>query len=121
LLEKTRVYTDWAMIQQFNIFVKFADFYKGFNIDVDYQFLKQGSAQITPFSTAFPSDIVNSARNLEEWTSHSAIVKLGYDFKGTLPENSRVTPAISFFAQIPFNGKNSILFTAAGVLLAAEF
>lgn len=121
LLEKTCVYTDWAMIQQFNIFVKFADFYKGFKIDVDYQFLKQGSAQMTPLSPAFPINIVNTGRNLEEWTAHDVIVKLGYDFKGTLREDARVAPTISFFAQMPFNGKNSILFTAAGVLLAAEF
>lgn len=121
LLEKTCVYTDWAMIQQFNVFIKFADFYKGFKIDVDYQFLKQGSSQVTPFSTAFTTSIVNTGRNFEEWTSHSAIVKFGYDFKGTLPKDSRVTPAVSFFAQMPFNGKNSILFTAVGVLLAAEF
>jgi hypothetical protein len=121
LLEKTCVYKDWGLTQQFNLYVEFWQFLRGVTCKVDYQFTKHGDDQLSVCSNTFSTYIANTARNLEGWTAHHFIFKLGYDFGYDPSKEMRAKPYLALYAKVPVNGRQSALFTSFGALAAIDF
>ena len=119
LLEKTCVFIDWGLQQQFDLFIEFFNM-RGFFLRTDYQFTKHGENIVIPQCNQFLSNIANTAEYREDWTAHEILTKLGYDF-GYRRDDSRVRPTLSLYAQVPVNGKRSVLFTTIGAILSFEF
>lgn len=121
LLEKTCVFKDWGLTQQINLFAQALNFFKGWSFFLDYQFFKHGTDHLSVVGNDFSSEIANTARSLEDWTAHTAIIKFTYDFEGFCGKDAWVIPSLSIYGKLPFEGKRSALFTTAGIILAFDF
>lgn len=121
LLQKAVVYREWGIIQQFNLFIDLINFYKGFSGKVDYQYLKHGEDSISIASNTFSTTIANNGGNLNDWTVHSIVAKVGYDFGYHLNECAPVIPQVWIYGKTPVNGSRSTMFISAGAILSVEF
>lgn len=119
LLQKVCAFRDWGLVQQFNIYAQLFNCFKGLSLALDYQFIKQGESNLSFDVLDFSPTVANTACSLQEWTSHSAIFKATYDF--AYHDTWRVKPQFSFYAKVPFNGNQSVLFTTVGVIGAINF
>jgi hypothetical protein len=120
LLAKTSVYKDFGLMQRFNLFAQAYHFAGGLSALVGYQFLKKGEDSLALDTCEFSSRIANSAASLEEWTAHSFIVNLHYDFNVHRDECA-IWPQLSLFARLPFNGKRAALFKTVGAYFSIDF
>lgn len=121
LLAKVPVYKDWGLTQHFNLYVQFQNFLRGLSLKVDYQFVRHGEDAFVLTTQDYSDNIANTDRRLEGWTTHTAIFNATYDCAYDLPPDSRAKPYITFFTKVPFNGKNSVMFSTVGAVLAVDF
>jgi hypothetical protein len=119
LLAKTPAYTDYGLIQRFNLFVQAYNI-GGVSLLVGYQFLKKGEDHLALNSCDYSSTIANTAISLDEWIVHSAEFNLNYDFS-VCQTDPWIIPQASLFARLPFGGKRSIAFTTVGIMLSVDF
>lgn len=119
-LQKACVYHDYGWNQQFSLYAGITELPKGFSASIGYQYIKQGDAKLFPVSNDVSTMIIQESPILRDWTLHQIIMRADYDCKQWLPD-SPVSPRIGLFAQIPFNGKRSILFTTIGGSVSIDF
>lgn len=120
LLAKTQVYRNYGLQQRFNLWGQLFNI-GGFGLKVGYQYLKRGEDSFAVRSPDFSTNIANTARSLESWTVHNAIVDATYDFSVHLDPHAPVKPYISLFSRIPFNGDRSAAGPTIGGLIALDF
>jgi hypothetical protein len=129
-LQKACAFRDFGWNQQLSIYGGIIDLPKGFSARVGYQFIKQGSDHISLASNFFSTEIANNTAflgnkgelrpDLRDWTAHQIIVRADYDCSIWL-KDACVSPRFSLFAELPFNGRRSILFTTIGGSIALDF
>ena len=121
LLKALRVYKDFGLTQQFNLYAQLYKIFKGFSFLVGYQFLKHGKDEIALCPGAdFSSETANKADYLKEWLIHQIVVRADYDI-GVHFNDPIVYPRLSLFAQLPFNGKRAAVTSNIGITLAFDF
>jgi len=120
LLAKTNVYRNYGLLQRFNLWAKVCNFW-GCGLQIGYQFLKRVDDSFALRSQDFSNNIANTAISLEDWTVHTAVVKLTYDFAEYLMPEAKVRPYISLFSRVPFNGKRAAVASTIGGLIAIDF
>jgi hypothetical protein len=120
-LQEACVFRDWGWNQQFSLWLGFKDIPEGLSASLGYQYVKQGRATLSPVSSDISTVLINMSPTVEDWTVHQIIARTDYDFRHIMPQNAVVTPRLAVFAQIPFNGKRSILFTTVGFSCAIDF
>jgi len=118
LLQKAHAYKDYGLVQRFNLYVELYNVFKGLSFVAGYQFLKEGEAELSLTTQEFSSAIANTSRKLDEFTMHHGIFKIMYDFGLT---SRGVRPELSFYARIPFNGKNVALAPMLGMVFSVDF
>lgn len=121
LLEKACAYKDWGITQQFILFVQFNSFAKQFFARVGYQFVKRGEDRLSLLSYAASNQVANTAKSLQESTTHRALFSLSYDLSDHVSDYEWFNPSITLFAQTPFNGKHVSLSSSFGVIFSSTF
>ena len=120
LLAKTQVFKNYGLLQRFNLWAKVCNFW-GCGLQVGYQFLKRGDDSFALRSQDYSTNVANTAISLEDWTVHTAVVKVTYDFAEYVMPQAKVRPYISVFSRVPFNGKRAAVAPTIGGLIAIDF
>lgn len=120
LLAKTKVYRNYGLMQRFNLWGQLFNF-GGAGLKAGYQYLKRGEDSFAVRTPEYSTNIANTARSLESWTVHNAIVDFTYDFAVHLDPQARVKPYISLWSRVPFNGNSSAAAPTIGGLVAIDF
>lgn len=120
LLAKTQAYRNYGLQQRFNLWGQLFNV-GGFGLKVGYQYLKRGEDSFALRTPEFSTNIANTARSLESWTVHNAIVDATYDFSVHLDQCTPVKPYVSLFSRVPFNGDRSAAGPTIGGLIALDF
>ena len=94
---------------------------KGFSFKLGYQYYKRGESKINLVCNDFSDKIANTARRLEEFTMHHLILNARYNFDNEMEEDTTIRPSISFYARLPFNGKNVAMEQFVGTVFAVDF
>lgn len=122
LLKKVDAYKEFALMQRFNLYLEIFKFLRGLSFKVGYQFRRRGDDILYLCSQDFSDEIANTAESLQEWTMHTAVFNLSYDFwNSDAQDEHRVHPYISIFAKVPFNGMRVAMARTAGVALSIDF
>ncbi len=124
VLARAPVYTDYAIEQQYTLYAQLGEFIKGFLIKCGYQFFKQGDSTSVLVgniwahrgSTSTPRGTCLPERNL-----HKVIMMATYDTSALTRRYLRGIPSISFYAEVPFGGKNIIASPFIGAVLGIDF
>lgn len=111
----TQTYKEFSFIQNFNLHAQLFSLCKRFFIKSSYQYWRKQQDRLTPISTTFNFEVVNSAQNIEDATYHNLILTTGYsplsgDFNKVIPQfelfwkpsvtGTRVAIASSYGAQL---------------------
>jgi len=120
LLQTAPAFIDYGLVQRFNLYVELLNFAKGLSFSAYYQFLKHGEDEISFKTEEFANNIANTSPRLEPFTMHHAITKFTYDFGVHNPEG-RTRPELSFYARLPFNGRNVALVPMIGFVFSVDF
>lgn len=121
LLAKANAFRDFGLTQQFSFYWEFYRILYGASCRVAYQFYKQGDDMLYLTSNEFSTTIANSAESLKSFTTNDAYFILNYDCSEHMPTDSRVSPYLAAFVDIPFNGKRSVVVKNAGFIIALNF
>ncbi len=121
LLQKACVYKDFGLTQKFDLYFQIFRLWNACSCRIGYQFLKHGDDFLSLYTQDFSPQIANTARPLQEWTLHQAVVTLSYDFAAHLKPDAHVKPVLSLYGQMPFNGKRAIGFPSIGGMFSIDF
>ncbi|HJZ23620.1 MAG TPA: hypothetical protein VJ201_04140 [Candidatus Babeliales bacterium] len=121
LLTKGQARKKYGSTWKINLYGELEHIVWGLSIKTSYEFLNHGEAHIFPKSNKFNEGIVNSARQLHDWTYQSVIFQLGYDTVCSYP-NACIKPQVSFFWKVPVGqGRRIIDTTTVGVNCVFNF
>ncbi len=117
LLQKAYSFKDYGLTQKFNLYAQW-NIVKTLSLKIGYQFIRHGDDRLSLFSQDFSESIANSAISLEEWTMHNIFIVTSYSCNKL---HNKINPSIKLFAQLPFNGKNSVQLSRLGIQLSINF
>ena len=120
LLKKMDTYREYGLTQRFNLYVQLYRFIKGLSCKVGYQFRRKSEDMIYICSHEFSDHIANTAISLQDWTMHSLVCNISYDFWNENDDRC-VHPYISLFVKLPFNGMNTAMVRTVGCTLGIDF
>jgi len=116
-LQKAHARKEYGITQMFNLFLE-PQLFNTVTVRFAYQHTKHGNDRLYLLSNDFSSIIANKSAGLKEWTTHNAFIQVRYDNDGT---RGLISPIISVFAQVPFNGKRSLSGPTVGFNAAIHF
>lgn len=119
-LNKFCAYEQSGVFQQFNLYIDLYPHWGGSYIKINYQYLNQNDSRFFLKNISIDPRVVNTAENLQDWSTHSMIFFFNYDF---LFEcfNYKFLPTASFFYKNGFNGKRALLADTLGFRLSLNF
>jgi hypothetical protein len=120
LMQKSEMYRDPGLEQQYSVYAGLRDLPEGLNIRAVYQYRKRNDDQLSAFGNCVNSEIANEAVSLLESTLHMAILRIDYDFSVLMHEPC-VSPQLELFVRIPFNGKRSVGNTTFGFAITVDY
>jgi len=120
LLKKINAYREPGFTQEFTLFAEKVQVGGGFAGTLAYQYYKHSEDVLYPCSPDIDPIVVNNAESLQEWTAHSFVFLLGYDWAYKSPCWD-VIPSCSFFCKVGFNGKRAILANTVGATFNIAF
>lgn len=119
-LSKVCAFAEPGFTQHFTLYLGAEDFCWGLSTRLAYQYTRQQEDKLFLGSDHFDSVTANSAESLQDWTTHSLVFNIAYDFyrEGCDPA---FRPHISFFVKHGFNGSRAILADTIGGVLSVAF
>lgn len=121
LLEKTDSYKDYGLTQQFSFFGECINLIPATSILIGYEYRKHGDDVLSLLSNAFSPAISTISEKLFDWTTHQCIIRANFDSSCLLGDDAFVTPTISVYTRLPFNGKRSAQTSTIGGILSLKF
>jgi len=121
LLKKVDAFKEFGITQRFNLYLEIFKPIGGLSLKSGYQYMRHSEDRLYLRSNEFSNDIANTAESLEEWTMHSLIFNLSYDFFTDQEDERRVHPYVSIFAKIPFNGMRVAMERTVGAMISVDF
>lgn len=121
LLQKCMAYKDYALRQQFTLYVQLDNLFEGLLCKFGYQFFKHGEDTLSLNSNEISSEIANTAESLMDQTTHNFLFNIAYDFSKYMSNDTSIVPTVSCFAAIPFNGKRAVQEPFLGFMVALNF
>lgn len=117
---KIKTLKEFGWTQEFNLYARLWQFYKGLSLRVDYQYIKHFDDKLWLYSENFDPIVANTAESLLESTMHGVILNATYDFNY---DSSCVfgSPYINIFGKVGFNGKRAILGNTFGAIISFSF
>lgn len=119
-LTKDQAFREFGFSQQYNIFLETCNFFRGTRLRLNYQYLKRNEDRLFICNDRIDSFIANDAESLQDWTAHSFIVGVGYDFARDIPQSPFIPSLLGWF-KWGFNGKRALLANTLGVTLSVSF
>lgn len=119
-LNKVLAYNEPGFIQHYTLYCAAYNFCRGLGARCAYQYTKQQDDKLFLRSNHFDCIVANSAESLQEWTTHSFIFNVNYDFYHG-ENNSAYKPHISLFYKHGFNGSRATLLDTVGAVLSIDF
>ncbi|MBA3535641.1 MAG: hypothetical protein H0T84_03370, partial [Tatlockia sp.] len=118
---KNCAFKEYGLGQQYNLYVEAFDLLGGLSVKLNYQYLKRNEDKLYVRNDGIDSvGLVNNAQSLQNWTAHSFIVGLNYNFCQPCSPWP-VEPYVSFWYKHGFNGKNALLANTIGASVTANF
>lgn len=121
LLQKARVYNDYALEQQYTIFGELYDLIPHTSVKLAYQFFKRGDSTISLYGNCFSDKIANSAQDIQERNWHEILCIATYDFGYLTHDHSRATPSLSVYGEFPYRGKRTLTCLGIGLMANVDF
>lgn len=121
LLQKASTFKDYGLTQQFSLYWQFYQIFGGASLEVAYQFYKRGRDELALTSNEFSSSVANTSLALLGYTTHDVFLIASYDFDQHMCDNSRWSPYVAAFVDLPFNGKRSMVSRTVGLTLGVNF
>lgn len=121
LLQKARVYNDYALEQQYTIFGELHDLIPHTSCKLAYQFFKRGDSSISLYGNCFSDVIANSSRDILERNWHEILVVATHDFGYLTRDHSCATPTLSLYGEFPYRGKRVITCFGLGAIINVDF
>lgn len=119
LLTKARTFKDPGFTQHYTLAAEKANlFITGLKAQIAYQYQKHNDDKYYVSTNAFAPAIINDAESVQEWTTHSLVGLVRYDFCHT---SDHLQPSLTAWAKWGFNGKRAILADTAGIQFAIDF
>jgi hypothetical protein len=104
LLNKGFATKNYGLTWKFNLFLQAYRFLDGLSAKIAYEYVKHDDDRLTPLSDDFSSQVINTAKSLEEWNTQDLIFQLNYDcIKES--KNWSVVPQANIFLKVPVGGK----------------
>lgn len=120
LMHKVKTYKTWGFTNLFTLYLDAVNFCHGLSVRFAYQFQQHDKDKVFPCSDTINPLIANNAVSLFEWTTHSAIINVKYDF--TYDRCTSIySPALYFFYKWGFNGTRAILLDTLTFGLSINF
>ena len=117
LLQKAKTLKDYGITQMFNLYLEpQINDYLAFR--VAYQHIKHAKDKVYILNNEYSTLIANQTLMLKEWTKHAFFFQLRYDNAGS---RGLISPIVSVFGFVPFNGKRSLQPPLVGFDLAFHF
>ena len=116
-LQKAHARKEYGITQMFNLFLE-PQLFNTVTVRFAYQHTKHGNDRLYLLGNDFSAITANKAVGLKEWTTHNAFIQVRYDNRGV---RGLISPIVSVFAQLPFNGKRSLNAPTVGFNLAIHF
>jgi len=134
LLNKGNATKHHGVTGQFEVCLEAVRLWRGLCAKLAYQFIKHQTDRLTTSDPNFNNDIINTARSLNGWEAHNAMLSIGYDFstfgnsKNNSGQRSRaeriwksLAPQFSLFYKFPIYGKAIIDSHTFGAQLGLSF
>ena len=119
-LSKVCAFTEPGFTQHFTLYGQAAQFCRGLSARIAYQYTKQQEDKLFLGTDHFDCVIANTAESLQDWTTHSIVFNVDYDFFDGC-ECAAYKPYISVFIKHGFNGSRAILTSTAGAIFSIDF
>ena len=118
-LTKVQTFKEPGFLQHYTLYAESAYLWRGLSGKLAYQYTKQHDDKLSLCSDHFDPIIANSAESLWEWSTHSFIVNLTYDFY--TGQKTVFKPFVSLFYKHGFNGKRALLADTITVAFSLSF
>jgi len=117
-LQRSRTQFDPGFWQHYTLYITLSDLLiPGLATTLAYQHTRQHEGTLILDNPAFSTTIANTAEGLQDWTTHSIIALMSYEYQ----YSNLWCPSISAWFKTGFNGKRAILFDTAGFQLTFAF
>lgn len=118
-LTKVPAFKEPGFLQHYTLYLDGAYLWRGLSAKLAYQYTKQNADRLALCSDHFETGIANCAESLQDWSTHSLVANLTYDFyRG---KETALKPFISVFYKHGFNGKRALLADTVGFALSLSF
>jgi hypothetical protein len=121
LLQKVDAFKEFGITQRFTLYAEIWKPIGGLSLKSGYQYMRHSEDFLYIRSNEFSNVIANTAENLQDWTMHSFLFSLNYDFFTGQEDERKVHPYFSIFAKVPFNGMRVAMERTAGLMLSIDF
>lgn len=119
-LQKVCAFTEPGFTQHFTLYLEAAQFCYGLSARFAYQYTKQQEDKLFLGTDHFDCVIANTAESLQEWTTHSLVWNIDYDFYNGC-DCAAYKPYVSLFVKYGFNGSRALLASTAGAIFSIDF
>lgn len=113
LLAKANTFKDYGLTQEYYMFLQSYRFLDTMSFKFAYNYIFHQEDELCVIGTNFSSIPANTAQSLEDWTIHSLVFMVDYEWRNEFCDGLRM----SLFYKQPINGRNSVQATTLG----AEF
>jgi hypothetical protein len=118
---KNCAFKEYGLGQQYNIYVETFDILGGLSVKLNYQYLKRNEDKLYVKNDGIDSlGIVNNAQSLQNWTAHTIILGVNYNFCRPCAQWP-IEPYVSLWYKHGFNGKNALLANTVGASVTVNF
>jgi hypothetical protein len=108
---------NFGITQEYFLYLQAIKFFKGMSLKLAYNYILHQDDEVFLRSTTFSNTAANTAEYLQEWTIHSFILMMDYEWKKT----NESGPKISLFWKQPFNGRRSLQAVTVGAQFSYSF
>jgi hypothetical protein len=119
-LQKDWVMKDPGFTQRFKLYLQTQNVWRGLSARLEYLYCRQQEDKYYLSNYHFDPKICNSAESLQDWTTHSVLAELNYDFYSWRGPAAYV-PYVSLRYKHGFNGQRAILFDTVSLVFGADF
>ena len=117
LLAKCDAYLDFGFTQEYFLFLHAYRVFRGMSFKLAYNYIFNQQDEIYLKTTNFSNTIANTAQYLEDWTMHSFILMMDYEWENLQNKSAK----LSLFWKQPFNGRRSVQAVTFGAQFSYMF
>jgi hypothetical protein len=121
LLQKAKIYNDYAFEQQYTLYGELYDLVPHTTCKLAYQFFKRGDSSISVYGNKFSTKIATNAEQIQEKNWHEILLTASHDFGYLTRSHSNAVPSLALFAEIPFKGKRVVVCPTLGAIVNVDF